>query len=102
MYQGETLTVDITGFPIDISLISSIRIVFLDGKIPCLELTEEDCTFNADEQIVSFTLSQEQSLRINTGSISRRVIVVDKNGSRFEAKLENETVDFTAKREVIG
>lgn len=86
MYQGETVTTKITGFPIPISTIRDLRIVFKNGFKILLEKKLSDCKVLDDDYSVEFELSQEESLSLCTGKIDRSVVIVTKDGSRMESE----------------
>lgn len=83
MYQGETITTTITGFPIPVSEIAELRIVFKNNAKVLLEKTLADCTLS--EKSVEFHLSQEESLSLCTGKIERTVVIRTRDGTRFES-----------------
>ena len=62
MYQGETITTTIIGFPVPVSEIKSLYIVFKNKFRVLLEKTLDDCTILEDG--VQFRLSQAESLLI--------------------------------------
>lgn len=84
MYQGETIKTIITGFPIPVSEIKELRITFSNNARVLLEKTLADCQISSDT--VSFELSQEESLSLCIGKISRKVIIIAKDGSRMESR----------------
>lgn len=90
-----------SGFPIPIANIKSLYIVFKNrlGRI-LLEKTLSDCTMGEDETI-SFSLSQEESLRLTNGEIIRSAIVIANDGSRFESCPSPFMCAQTAKGEVL-
>lgn len=83
MYQGETITTTITGFPIPVSEIAELRIVFKNNARVLLEKILADCTIL--EESVEFHLSQEESLSLCTGKIERTVVIRTRDGTRFES-----------------
>lgn len=83
MYQGETITTTITGFPVPISEIRDLRVIFKNGFKVLLEKNLNDCVVSNDS--ISFELSQEESLSLCTGKIDRSVVFVTKDGSRIES-----------------
>lgn len=83
MYRGETITTIITGFPIPIDEIQNLYIVFKNGLRTILEKTLADCTVEGAS--VELKLTQEESLSLSKGNILRSVIVITKDGSRFES-----------------
>ena len=100
MYQGETITTTISGFPIPISDIANLYIIFKDQFQTLLEKTLADC--EVSENTVSFKLTQQESLSLSRGMISRSVIVITKNGSRFESCPSPFVCGPTAKKEVLA
>ena len=99
MYQGETITTTITGFPIPISEIKNLYIVFKNNFRILLEKTLKDCTLLADS--VQFRLSQEESLLLSKGIINRSVVIITKDGSRFESCPSPFQCGETVKKEVL-
>lgn len=99
MYQGETITVTITGFPISLYETKSIYVVFRNKrKEICLEIT--DVTI-VDDATCEFKLTQEESLLLDAGIINRSVIIVMPDGSRMESIPSAFKVDTTAKDVVL-
>lgn len=101
MYQGETVNVIISGFPVDVQDIATLRVSYMMQKTILLSLNESDCVFDEDEQTVSFTLTQEQSLSIKSGTVARHVVVVTRDGVRFESRIDDELVKYTSVTEVL-
>lgn len=100
MFQGETITTVITGFPIPISEIKDLRIVFKNNlQQTLIEKTLADC--KQLEASVEFTLSQQESLLLSSGRIMRSVVVITKNGDRLESCPSEFVCNRTAKNEVI-
>ena len=99
MYQGETITTTISGFPVPVSEIANLYIIFRSFAKILIEKTFADCT--VDGETVSFKLSQRESLNLCCGPITRSVIVVTKDGSRFESAPSVIECGQTAKREVL-
>lgn len=99
MYQGETITTTITGFPVPVSEIAELRIVFKNNAKVLLEKTLADCTIS--EESVEFHLSQEESLSLCVGKIERSVIVVTLDGTRFESCPSYIICTPTVRNEVI-
>lgn len=100
MYQGETITTTITGFPIPVSEIKSLYIVFKNDFRTLLEKTLDDCTVS--ENSVEFRLSQQESLLLSKGTVKRSAIVITKDGSRFESYSSPFVCRETAKDEVLA
>lgn len=99
MYRGETITTTITGFPIPVSEIQNLYIVFKNGFRTLLEKTLADCTISEDS--VQFRLTQEESLLLSKGTVTRSVIVITKDGCRFESCSSPFVCRETAKDEVL-
>ena len=83
MYQGETITTTITGFPVPVSEIVEFHIVFKNNAKVLLEKTLSDCTIS--EESVQFHLSQEESLSLCIGKIERTAVIRTRDGTRFES-----------------
>lgn len=101
MYQGETITTTISGFPIPVSEIKDLKIVFKNNAKVLLEKTLQDCTVSETDDSVSFALSQEESLSLCIGLIERTVVIVTKDGTRFESCPSNIICAPTMKKEVL-
>lgn len=86
MYQGETITTTVSGFPIPINQIQDLKIVFKNGFKILLEKSLNDCKILEDGYSIQFELSQIESLSLCTGKIDRSVVLVTKDGSRMESK----------------
>ena len=84
MYQGETITTTIKGFPIPVSSIRDLRILFSNNGRVLLEKTLADCTISGET--VSFELSQQESLSLCIGKISRSAIIITNDGKRIESR----------------
>ena len=100
MYQGETITLTISGFPVPVADIANIYIIFRTSTKVLLEKTLADCT--VDGETISLKLSQAESLSFCHGPIARSVIVVTKDGSRFESDPSFFECGRTSKREVLA
>lgn len=101
MYQGETITTVVTNFPIPISEIAELYIIFKNGCSTILEKTLKDCSVDEEKGSVIFTLSQEESLSLQNGTINRSVILITKDGSRIESSSSPFSCYKTAKNEVL-
>ena len=101
MYQGETITTTITGFPVPISEIKELKIIFRNNMKTLLEKTLADCTVSETGDSLSFELSQLESLSLCVGKIERTVIVVTKDGTRMESCPSYTLCTPTAKEEVL-
>lgn len=99
MYQGETITTTITGFPIPVSEIKDLRVIFKNNFKTLLEKTFADC--RVVDESVEFTISQEESLSLSAGKIARSVIVITKDGSRLESCPSYIICEPTARNEVL-
>lgn len=99
MYQGETITTTISGFPVPVADIANIYIIFRSAAKILIEKTLSDCTI--DGETISFKLSQRESLNLCCGPITRSVIVITRDGSRFESAPSQIECGQTAKREVL-
>lgn len=84
MYQGETITTTVSGFPIPISQIQDLRIIFKNGFKVLLEKKLSDCTV-LDDYSLTFKLSQEESLSLCTGKINRSAVIITTDGTRMES-----------------
>lgn len=100
MFQGETITVTVTGFPIPISDIKSIYIVFRNEFKTLIEKTLADCEINGASLV--FKLSQAESLLLSQGPIYRSAIIITQDGSRFESCPSPFLCNQTAKKEVLA
>lgn len=109
MYQGETITTEIHCLPVPASEIKDLRIIFKNYSRTILEKTLDDCHITTESvegtdetrEIISVRLTQEETLRFPVGSIQRSVIVVTKDGSRFELDPCTMQCGATAKKEVL-
>lgn len=99
MYRGETITTTISGFPVPVADIDQLYVVFRVRNRTLIEKSLEDCTVK--DEAVQFKLSQEESLRLQSGPIMRSVIVITKDGSRFESQPSEMQCGQTAKDEVL-
>lgn len=109
MYQGETITTEIHCLPVPVSEIKSLFIVFKNYSRVLLEKTMDDCRVRTESvegteevrEIISCRLSQEETLAFPPGPIERSVIVVTRDGSRFELDPCAIQCGATAKKEVV-
>lgn len=101
MYQGETIATVISDLPIPVSEIQSLYIVFTHHSTTLLEKTLEDCTVDEELQTIICRLSQEESLSFPKGQIRRSIIVITKDGSRFETDPVILECGKTVKNEVL-
>lgn len=99
MYQGETITTEVTGFPVPIAEIMDLRIIFKNNAKVLLEKTLSDCMVSGESLI--FTLNQSESLSLCVGKISRTVIGITKDGTRFESDPSYIICKSTAKKEAL-
>lgn len=100
MYQGETITTTMSNFPIPVSEIKELFIVFRSGSKVLLEKNLQDCTIS--DETISFKLSQEESLMLSEGPIYRSVVIISNDGSRFESCPSIMACKKTVKDEVIS
>lgn len=98
MYRGETITTEISGLPVNVSDIKSLHIIFHTITKTILEKTLDDCHINGE--VIECTISQEESLKFGCGPISRSIVVVTKDGARFERTNTEMVCGQTAKSEV--
>lgn len=104
MIQGETITTTIKGFPFELSEISKLYIVFArSGRSgnPLVQKELQDCTVDTEAGEISFKLSQEESLSLAVGEVTRSIVVLTADGSRFESIPSPFNVLKTVKNEVI-
>lgn len=100
MYQGETITIRVGPFPVSLSEIENVHILFKSNSKIILEKTSIDCTVVGE--VLECKLSQEETLTFPTGTIKQSTIVITKDGSRFESDPCNITCGKTAKNEVLS
>lgn len=99
MYQGETITTTITGLPIPVSEIANLYIIFRNQSRTLLEKTLADCTVTGET--IEFRMTQAESLSLGRGQITRSIIVITKDGSRFESCPSSFFCAPSAKNEVL-
>lgn len=99
VYRGETITTEIRDLPIPVSEIQSLYVVFHTFTKTLLEKTLDDCKI--DGEVIECRITQEESLKFSCGPISRTIIVITKDGSRFEKSNQEMVVGQTAKSEVL-
>lgn len=99
MYQGETITTVISGFPVPISNIKELYIVFKNNGTTILEKTKSDCVIEGET--IKFSLTQEESLALKKGRIERSVVFLTADGKRFESDPSVFSCSATVKNEVI-
>lgn len=100
MHRGETITTKITGFPIPVSEIKTLCIVFKNSLRTILEKGLDDCTISEDNSL-EFKLTQEESLLLSKGLITRSVVGLTKDGCRFESCSSPFNCRETVKDEVM-
>lgn len=100
MYQGETITTTITGLPVPIKEINSLYIIFKNKSRVLIEKTLNDCEVTGE--VITCTLTQAESLTLPPGNIERSIIVITKDGSRFESDPCIIACGKTAKSEVLS
>ena len=98
-YSGETLTTEISGLPISTTQIKNIYVTFHTLTTVLVEKTLEDCRIKGE--IIECELSQEESLKLGCGPVTRSVIVITKDGARFERSNTDMVVMNSHKREVL-
>ena len=99
MTQGETIRTTISGFPIPVSEIADLRVIFKNNFKVLLEKTLADCTI--DGETVYFTLTQQESLSLGYGKVDRYAIIITKDGSRMESCPSPIACDETSKDVVL-
>ena len=99
MYQGETITTTISNLPVPVSEISNVYIIFKNQARILIEKTLKDCA--VEGEMITFRLTQKESLSLISGKIERSVIVITKDGSRFESCPCPFAVASTVKNEVL-
>lgn len=99
MYQGETVTTTITDLPISVTEIANLYIIFKTKTKTILEKTLADCDVTGE--VITFKMTQEESLSFPTGTVERSIIVIATDGSRFECDPCTITCGKTAKSEVL-
>lgn len=100
MYQGETITTTVTGFPVPLTSAQNVHVIFRDRNGVCLEIDSSDGKI-LDDNTFEFKLTQEDSLQLTAGRLSRSVIVIMQDGSRMESNPSDFIVSTTAKEEVL-
>lgn len=101
MYQGDTITTVIDNLPVPVSEVENIYIIFKDRAKVLIEKTLKDCVVSPDDETISVRLTQEESLSFPPGKINRSVIVITKDGSRFETDPCPILCGKTSKSEVL-
>ena len=101
MFQGETITTTVSGFPVPVSEIKDLTIVFKNNAKILLEKTLADCVVSETDDSMSFTLSQEESLSLCVGVIERTAVMILKDGTRLESCPSNIICSPTIKKEVL-
>lgn len=99
MYQGETITTEVRNLPLPVAEIESLCIIFHTITKTILEKTLEDCRI--ENEIITCKISQAESLKFPCGPISRTVIVLAKDGARFEKTNQEMVCGQTARKEVM-
>lgn len=100
MYQGETITTTIKDLPIPISEVENLYLIFANRSGIILEKTLKD--FKIGENEIEVRLTQEETLKFPIGTIDRSLIVIAKDGSRFEYDPCEIRCGRTAKDEVLS
>lgn len=100
MYQGETITTIIKDLPIPVADIANLYLLFKNRSGVLLEKTLKDCKVSGET--LEFRLTQEETLTFPIGKIYRSLIVITKDGSRFEYDPSEIECGETAKSEVLS
>lgn len=102
MYQGETITTTISDLPIPVTEIKNLYIVFKHHSKTILEKNLDDCDVDPEKQLVTCRLTQEETLSFPEGKLKRTIIVITKDGTRFESDPCILECARTAKEEVLS
>lgn len=100
MIQGETISTFIHGLPIPLSEVQDVVITFHTITRTLLTKTLADCRINCET--IECKISQEESLAFTCGPVTRSVVVLTNDGSRFELVDETMMVCKTSRNEVIA
>lgn len=99
MYRGETITTTVSGFPIPVSEIKDILIVFQNDFEILIQKTLKDCT--VDGETLVFRLTQAESLQLSRGKVARKAVIITTDGTRLESCPSYISVGPTIKNEVM-
>ena len=99
MIQGDSISTFIPGFPVPFCQVKDINIIFHTITKTLLVKTLGDCMIH--DGVVECKISQEESLRFTCGPVTRSVVVITQDGSRFELPDEALFVEKTSRNEVI-
>lgn len=102
MYQGDTITTVIDNLPVPVSEVENVYIIFKDQARTLIEKTLKDCSVSEEDETISVRLSQEESLSLPQGKLYRSVIIITKDGSRFETDPCPILCGKTSKSEVLA
>lgn len=100
MYQGETITTVIDNLPVPVVDVANVYIIFKDHAKVLIEKTLKDCIITGET--IELRLTQEESLSLPQGKIDRSIIVITKDGSRFETDPCPILCGKTVKNEVLS
>lgn len=100
MIQGETISTFIHNLPIPLSEVQDVVITFHTLTRTLLTKALVDCRI--DGEVIECKISQEESLAFTCGPVTRSVIVLTNDGSRFELADETMMVCKTSRSEVIS
>lgn len=99
MYTFETITTAISDLPVSVAAIKNLYIIFHTITKTLVEKELKDCTISGE--VIECALSQEESATLGHGPVRRTVVVVTKDGARFERTNDEMISLHSAKREVI-
>ena len=99
VFQGETITTDIGNLPVDITDIQTIQIIFHTVTSTILCKSNDDC--KTDGKVITCDLTQDESLSLPCGPISRTIVILTRDGARFERRDDDLIIVSTAQRGVI-
>lgn len=99
MYRGETVRTIMKGFPVPVSDIAQLCITYQTGSRVLLEKWLDSCEVGDD--YISFQLTQEESLYLTCGDIERCVVIVTKDGQRYESEPDRFVCLQTSKDGVV-
>lgn len=86
MFRGETIKTVISQFPVDVSDIDILLIVYKQMGETVVQKGKEDCEIDIDNQTVTFSLTQQESLSLQPGKLSRSIVFTTTEGSRYETE----------------
>lgn len=100
MFQGETIKTTISGLPVPVEQITAFKVIFKQMGTVVLEKNLSDCTLDTEHNTIIFRLTEQESLGLDVGTISRSVIFKVGN-DRYETKPVKIEVQGTALNEVL-